>query len=85
MNAADALLLTSQREGSPKSIKEAVACNLPVVSTDVGGRRNRLSDVSNSYLSATEQEYVEHLSGVIKSDQRCDGRNHMADLGFQVT
>ena len=82
MNAADALLLTSQREGFPNSVKEALACNLPVVSTDVGGVRDHLSDVSNSYVGATEQELVEHLSNVIKSGQRSDGRNHIADLGL---
>jgi glycosyltransferase involved in cell wall biosynthesis len=35
-SAADAMLLCSDREGSPTSIKEALACNLPVVATDVG-------------------------------------------------
>ncbi|MDJ1434188.1 glycosyltransferase [Halostagnicola sp. A-GB9-2] len=33
INAADALLLTSHREGFLNSVKEAMACNLPVVST----------------------------------------------------
>src|SRR5436190_18541030 len=34
--AADCLLLTSDWEGSPTVIKEALCCDLPVVSVDAG-------------------------------------------------
>jgi glycosyltransferase involved in cell wall biosynthesis len=36
MNACDVLILASEAEGSPMVIKEAMACNLPIVSVDVG-------------------------------------------------
>ncbi len=50
MNAADCLLLTSLHEGSPNVIKEGMACNLPIVSVNIGDVAERLKEVSNSFV-----------------------------------
>ena len=50
MNAADCLLLTSVQEGSPNVIKEAMACNCPIVSTDVGDVHERLTGLDGCYI-----------------------------------
>ena len=50
-NAASVHLLTSDFEGSPNSIKEALACNVPVVATDVGNTRHMLKNVEGCFVS----------------------------------
>lgn len=49
-NASNVMILTSFHEGSNNSIKEAIACNLPVVSVNVGDVRERLEGVENSFV-----------------------------------
>jgi teichuronic acid biosynthesis glycosyltransferase TuaC len=53
-SAADALLVCSDREGSPTSVKEALACNLPVVATDVGDIREILNGVVGTRICSQE-------------------------------
>lgn len=55
-NHADLLLMTSKSEGSPQAVKEALACNLPVVSTPVGDVENLLSGVKDCFVSQTRNE-----------------------------
>lgn len=50
MNAADCLLLTSDSEGSPNVIKEAMACNCPIVTTNVGDVTERLEALDGCYI-----------------------------------
>ena len=50
-NAADLHLMSSDFEGSPNSVKESLACNTPVVSTNVGNVSELLKDVNGSYVS----------------------------------
>lgn len=83
MNAADALLLTSKHEGSPSTVKEALACNLPVVSTAVGDVPERLDGVSHSFIGHTDQELVDGLVKVLKRDTRSNGRAFVDDLSTE--
>jgi teichuronic acid biosynthesis glycosyltransferase TuaC len=75
MNAADCLLLTSAAEGSPNVVKEALACNLPVVSTPVGDVRALLQDVSPSAVAAPEPDALASaLIDCTRDGDRSNGR-----------
>jgi glycosyltransferase involved in cell wall biosynthesis len=82
MNASDALILTSKLEGSPNTVKEALACNLPVVSTDVGDVRERLRDVHPSTVANGTDELVGGLVDVIEHEGRCNGRKRVEPLSW---
>ncbi|WIV66176.1 glycosyltransferase [Natrialbaceae archaeon AArc-T1-2] len=85
MNAADALLLTSLSEGSPNSVKEALACNLPVVSLDVGDVRERLAGVSPSLVATSDEGLIEGLRRVLESGERSNGREAAREVSIDRT
>ncbi|UPM43343.1 glycosyltransferase [Halocatena salina] len=74
MNASDALLVTSDHESGPMSVCEATACNLPVVSRDVGFVSDVLDDVEPSGIVDTEDELVAALTDVLDADEQSNGR-----------
>jgi glycosyltransferase involved in cell wall biosynthesis len=51
MNAVDVALMTSFTEGSPQFIKEAMACNCPIVSTDVGDVKEVIGTTTGCYIA----------------------------------
>ena len=75
MNACDVLILPSEREGSPQVVKEAMACNLPVVSVDVGDVPEVLAGVEGCYMCRRDPaDIAEKLALALERDQRTDGR-----------
>ena len=81
LSAADCLLCTSVSEGAPTIVKEAMACNLPVVSVDVGDVAESLAGVENCLICKHDsQELAKALVSVLRSGRRSDGRLHITDF-----
>ena len=55
MSACDALVLTSVHEGSPNVVKEALACDLPVVSVPVGDVAERIDGIEGCEVCADDR------------------------------
>lgn len=79
MNASDVVLVASDRESGPMVVREAAACNVPVVSTNVGFVEETLAGVENSYVCDTEAELVSGLEAALRSAGRSTGRRAVAD------
>jgi glycosyltransferase involved in cell wall biosynthesis len=63
-NSIDILICISKHEGGPNPILEAMACGVPVVSTDVGFVREVLGEKQQEYILT--QRNVESLKSMIK-------------------
>lgn len=86
LNQVDMLLMTSVWEGSPQVVKEAMCCNCPVVTTNVGDVEWLLHGVDNSYVCAsTPQQLANAMSKVVISGSRSNGRERILALKLSQT
>ena len=83
INASDVVLLTSLQEGSPNIIKEALACNIPVVSVDVGDVRERTKGIEGCYITSPDpNDIAAKLYRVFTDQRRVVGRSKMEELSL---
>lgn len=77
INTADVLALTSHYEGSPTVVREALACGIPVVSTDVGDVSIIIKDGLNGHVikSRSAKEFssclIDALLNMGNNKQKC--------------
>ena len=88
LNAADVLVVPSLMEGSPNVIKEAMACNCPIVSTDMGDARWVLGDLEGCYLSSFKPqdfaEKIKHALEYAEKNGRTQGEKRIIELGLDA-
>ena len=96
MNACDLFALPSHSEGSPQALKEAMACNCPIVATDMADVHHLLGDLPGHYIlrnprktherwEADENslnELVELLKEALQINARTNGRQRIIEMGL---
>jgi len=86
MNACDVFLMTSAFEASPVTVREALACNLPVVSTDVGDVRTVLDGIAGCYIiEPSPADIAQGVEAVLESAEGFNGRDKMEDYSLETT
>jgi teichuronic acid biosynthesis glycosyltransferase TuaC len=86
LHSADVLAVPSLMEGSPNVVKEAMACNCPIVATETGDIKWVIGDTEGCYVSSF---YVHEFSAKLKlalkfaaTKGRTDGALRLAILGL---
>ena len=96
MNAADLFALPTKNEGSPQALKEAMACNCPIVATDVADIKYLLGDIPGHYVLPNKkgngawwkgdehsaEELAELLKQAMAFEGRTEGRKRIVELGY---
>lgn len=87
MSACDVLVFTSMQEGSPNVVKEALACNLPIVSVPVGDVESRLEGVEGCEVCSDDDPatVAAALNRVLLRGGRTNGRYTVLDLDENIT
>ena len=80
-NGSDVVILTSFWEGSPNAIKEAMACNVPIVSTRVGDVDEVISETKGCYISSFDYiEFASNIKKALEFGRKTEGREVIKHL-----
>jgi teichuronic acid biosynthesis glycosyltransferase TuaC len=75
LNMCDLALLPSKSEGSPQFIKEAMACNCPIVATDVGDIKEVIGGTDGCFITSFDPaDAAEKIKLALDFNRRTNGR-----------
>jgi len=84
--ACDVILCTSETEGWPNSVKEALACNVPFVATDVSDLRDIARQEPTCRICAPDATTLaDALCQAVASPERPDLRRHIASMDREAS
>lgn len=83
MSACDLFALPTKSEGSPQALKEAMACNCPILATDVADIKHLLGNIQGHYLCDFDpNDVAEILSQALQFHSQTEGRKRIIELGL---
>ena len=84
LNASDLLLVTSLSETGPIIVKEALACNCPIVSTNVGDVQKLIRNVQNCYISSYNPiDIKKRINQVFRNNKRTNGQQIIKNFNLE--
>jgi glycosyltransferase involved in cell wall biosynthesis len=83
-NAANVMLQTSFCEASPTVVKEALACEVPVVSTDAGDTREVVESVPHCWVCPEDPETLSRRILQINGHRSHGGRARLIESGLTL-
>lgn len=84
MSACDVLVFPSYQEGSPNIIKQAMACNLPIVATDVGDVGQVIGKTRDCHICPPDaRKFASFISEILSRRPRTEGRTNVCHLNAE--
>jgi glycosyltransferase involved in cell wall biosynthesis len=84
LNCADVFAFCSLYEGSPTVIREALACNLPVVSVDVGDVKEMIRDIEGCYVVKRNiDDFSAHILKALRNGKRTQSREKVVRYSIE--
>ena len=85
LNASDLLLVTSLSETGPMIVKEAMACNCPIVSTDVGDVKEIIANTEGCYITSYQRKDIaEKINLALSFRNSTSGRDKITHLDVNI-